>query len=155
MRLGNLSAVHPSVRSAVYRGHAHFWERAFSTALSRRQFLGATAAGAGAIAGSGLLSPMLAAAKGGSAAPRPIDYGFQIPGTGITFHASGLDASSELGVITDFTGSVGAADVQGNGTGFQPGHKPERLLFDSDMRFMQGRYVGQDGETHDGTFAFI
>ena len=150
MRLGNLSAVHPYVHSAGYRGHDHFWERA----LSRRRFLGATVAGAGAIAASGVLSPVLAAAKGGGgAAPRPIDYGFTAQGT--TFHFSLLDTNSELGVIRDFMGNVGAADIQGGGTGFLPGHQPERLLYDSDMRYMQGRYVGQDGDTHHGTFVFV
>ena len=31
----------------------------------------------------------------------------------------------------------------------------KKLLFDTDMRFMQGIYVGQDGAVHRGTFGFV
>jgi hypothetical protein len=148
MRIGKLSVVPPEPDSD-YRGHAHFWERAFS----RRQFMGATLGAAGAVAGSGLLSPVLA--NGNGAVPKPIGYGFQIaPGTPV-FRFPNLDDKSELGVITDFRGLVGAADVMGTGTGTNPNGTQEKLNFDSDMRFMKGTYVGMDEHVHKGTFAFI
>jgi hypothetical protein len=66
------------------------------------------------------------------------------------FHA-GVDPSS----ITDFKGFVGVADVQGTGTGRNPDGSVETLLFDTDMRFMQGTYVGLDGHVHQATFGFV
>ena len=151
MRLGNLSQTQAAALLESHRHHEHFWQRA----ISRRQFVGATAAGAGVLAGASALSPLVAAAGDVDATPRPINYGFQIPPSTLTFRASGLDPSSELGVITDFAGVVGAADVQGSGTATHPDGTTERLLFDSDMRFMKGRYIGADGRHHDGTFAFV
>jgi hypothetical protein len=117
--------------------------------------MGGSLAVTGAVAGSGLLWPTVASADRGTVAPRPITYGFQpAPGTP-TFRFSMLAADSELTSITDFKGQVGAADVQGAGTATGPDGKTERLLFDSDMRFMKGTYVGVDGQTHRGTFAFV
>lgn len=133
------------------RGHAHFWQRA----LSRRQFIGGTAAVTGAVAGAGLLSPILASADDRPAPPKPLTYGFQPVPNGPTFRFSLLQADSELSSITDFKGRVGAADVQGAGKATQPDGTTERLLFDSDMRFMKGIYVGADGKRHHGTFAFV
>jgi hypothetical protein len=124
--------------------------------LSRRGFIGGAAvAAAGASLGSGLLWP--AAASAGSfsiAPPRPtpatttingVDFHFVDP-----FHA-GVDPSS----ITDFKGLVGVADVQGTGTARNPDGSVETLLFDTDMRFMQGTYVGLDGAVHEATFGFV
>jgi hypothetical protein len=31
----------------------------------------------------------------------------------------------------------------------------DRLVYNANMRFMQGRYVGDDSEEHTGTAAFI
>jgi hypothetical protein len=124
--------------------------------LSRRAFIGgAAAAAAGTSLGSGLLWP--AAASAGSFSvppPRPspatttvdgVDFHFVDP-----FHA-GVDPSS----ITDFKGVAGVADVQGTGTGRNPDGSVETLLFDTDMRFMQGTYVGLDGKVHQATFGFV
>jgi hypothetical protein len=57
--------------------------------------------------------------------------------------------------ITDFKGFVGVADVRGHGTARNPDGSVETLLFDTDMRFMQGTYVGQDGAVHEATFGFV
>ena len=124
--------------------------------LSRRAFMGgAAAAAAGASLGSGLLWP--AAASAGSltiAPPRPTPATTTV--NGVAFHfvnpfQAGVDPSS----ITDFKGFVGAADVQGTGTARNPDGSVETLLFDTDMRFMQGTYVGLDGAVHEATFGFV
>ena len=117
--------------------------------------MGGTVAVTGAVAGSGLLSPILVRAEEGRVAPKPLTYGFQPAPGAPTFRVSDLQPSSELSTITDFKGKVGAADVQGTGTATHPDGTTERLLFDSDMRFMTGVYVGVDGELHQGTFAFV
>jgi hypothetical protein len=53
--------------------------------------------------------------------------------------------------ITDFNGFIGAARVGGTGT---DGHG-NRLLWEVDLRFVDGVYRGVDGHLHDGTFAFV
>jgi hypothetical protein len=127
-----------------HRGHRHFWQRA----LSRRQFLGASAAATGAAMTAPLWVPALAEAS--SVDPTPI------PETlfGVTpFHVL-LPGQGEPGTITDFNGVLGLAAVSGTGTGTITG-QPTPLVFDADMRFMQGQYIGMDGQNHEGTFVFV
>jgi len=118
--------------------------------LSRRAFMGSMASVAGAAMGVSLLPTSVLAAKPLSSAPKPT------PNTvfdtfHVTFFGPGIDPSS----IGDFNGFVGVADVQGTGTGTNPDGSTETLLFDTDMRFMSGVYVGQDGAVHKGTFGFV
>ncbi len=93
------------------------------------------------------------AAKLSNAAPRPTANTFTLAGK--TFHLTlfgpGIDPSS----IYDFNGFVGVAEVQGTGTATNPDGSTETLLFDTDMRFMSGVYVGVDGAVHKGAFAFV
>lgn len=127
-------------------GHAHFWQRA----LSRRQVIVAGAGGAAAatLLSSGLWVPRLAHAFAPvPAAPKPI------PLTLGPFHVQLIGPGHEPSTITDFNGFVGVADVQGTGTGTGPG--AGTLLFDTDMRFMSGEYVGVDGKHYHGTFGFV
>ena len=42
------------------------------------------------------------------------------------------------------------AQVQGTGTGTNADGSTETLLYDTDMRFMKGVYVGKDGAVHKG-----
>lgn len=133
-------------------GHAHFWERA---ALSRRQFMETAAGATGVVLVSGFWMPGRVLAD--NAAPRPIPGGIQPfgPGTEL-FHVFPIAPGVELSTITDFHGSIGGAEVQGTGTATNTDTgATSSLLFDVDMRFMQGAYVGIDGETHRGTFSFI
>jgi len=117
--------------------------------------MGGTLAVTGAVAGSGLLWPTIASADRGTVAPKPLTYGFQ-PAPGLpTFRFSNIAADSELSTITDFKGKVGCARVQGVGTATGPDRKTETLLYDTDMRFMKGTYVGVDGDVHRGTFALV
>src|SRR6266852_7874253 len=90
-------------------GHAHFWERAM---LSRRQFMGTAAGATGAVLASGLWMPGLALAD--NAAPKPIPGGIQPfgPGTEV-FHVFPIAHGVEPSSITDFHGSIAAADIQG------------------------------------------
>jgi hypothetical protein len=124
--------------------------------LSRRAFIGGAAAATGATLGSGLLSPAVGLAGSHShPAPKPttgittiegVDFHFTIFGPGVD-----LDPSS----ITDFKGLAGVAQVQGTGTARNPNGSVETLLFDTDMRFMKGVYVGKDGAVHRGAFGFV
>jgi hypothetical protein len=122
--------------------------------MSRRAFLGGAAGSTGVLLGAGLLEPALAAAGTTSGAtPKPTTNTFVV--NGVTFHltsfAPGMDPSS----ITDFKGLVGVADVRGTGTATNPDGTTETLLYDTDMRFMTGTYIGQDNRVHHGTFGFV
>lgn len=127
-------------------GHSHFWERA---RLSRRDFLGAAAAVAAA-SRSILAFPS-------ESAPRPIPGGSQFLGPGTeVFHVFPLAPGDELSTITDFNGVVGAAVVDGTWSGGGVTAPPGvPLVFDTDMRFMKGEYVGVDGNHHQGAFVFV
>ena len=143
MRYDNLQhLVIPSRTEFVTRHARH--------ALSRRAFMGSIVAAAGV----GLVPGVALAAKKTSSAPQPTVNSFTVPGFG-TFHIGsfgpGLDPSS----INDFNGKVGVADVQGTGTAINPDGSKETLLFDTDMRFMSGVYIGTDGAVHHGAFALV
>ncbi len=135
-----------------YVGHKHFWERAM---MSRRQFMRTAAGATGVVLASGLWMPGLALAD--NAAPKPIPGGIQPfgPGTEV-FHLFPIAHGVEPSSITDFHGFIAAAEVQGTGTATDTNTgATSTLTFDVDNRFMQGIYIGVDGEKHRGTFAFI
>ena len=121
--------------------------------LSRRTFIGSMAGAAGVAAGAGLFPAAALAAKPANSAPKPTSQKVTINGLtfSLAFFGPGVDPSS----IGDFNGFVGVADVQGTGTATNPDGSTETLLFDTDMRLMNGVYVGQDGAVHKGTFGFV
>ena len=116
--------------------------------LSRRTLLKAGVATTALIATTGVMSAR-STAKSGTPVP--------VPGNAVFggLHIYGVDPSMEPSAITDFHGHVGAAVVDGTGTWEVTGQAPETLLFDTDMRFMQGTFRGTDGRGHKGTFAFV
>jgi len=120
--------------------------------MSRRRFVGATMA---SIAGVELLRAVPAFAKSTSA-PKPIPGGLSLA----TFspvpanpdvHVLPPAVGFEMSTITDFNGTVAAADTQGTASGSDG----SSWFFDADMRFMDGEYVGEDGNHHHGTFGFV
>lgn len=131
------------------RGHRHFWKRA----LSRREFLGASAAATGAAITADLWLPVLAQASDESAAPRPIHGSLVVNNT--LFHLN-LPNAGDQSPITDFKGLIAATDTTGTGAGIDPASGATvSQVFDADMRFVQGTYIGLDGEEHEGAFGFI
>jgi hypothetical protein len=142
-------------------GHAHFWRRA----LSRRHFVRTAAALAAlGLATSHPASRSALAQATDGAMPKPIPGGIQPPFADELIHHYLPAPGSEPSQITDFRGFVSIAHVQGEGTvttgggggGLStPTATGDRLVFDADMRFMQGLYVGEDAQEHTGTFAFI
>jgi hypothetical protein len=122
--------------------------------LSRRAFLGGTAGITAAAVGAGLLRPMAAlAAPTYGGRPKPTTN--LLSANGIDFHLTAFGPGMDPSSISDFNGFVGVADVQGTGTAINPDGSIEQLLFDTDMRFMSGVYVGVDGRVHKGTFGFV
>jgi hypothetical protein len=121
--------------------------------LSRRAFIGAVGA-TGAVLGSSLLWPGTGlAAPLGTPAPKPTPNTTTVGG--VPFHFVSFGSDVDPTSITDFNGFVGVADVRGTGVATNPDGSTETLLFDTDMRFMKGRYVGTDGAVHRGTFGFV
>jgi hypothetical protein len=123
--------------------------------LSRRAFMGGAAGMGFAAWSAGFLPASSALASPGrtGVAPKPTTNITTLNGVNfaLTFFGPGMDPST----ITDFNGFVGVADVQGTGTATNSDGSTETLLFDTDMRFMQGAYVGQDGAVHKGAFGFV
>jgi hypothetical protein len=89
----------------------------------------------------------------GSFLPSPNPFGGPDAHVRLPGPADSTDATTggEPSTITDFNGFFGVAHVQGTGT---DGHG-HTLLYDADVRFMQGVYQGVDGHLHQGTFAFM
>src|SRR4029077_17274322 len=141
--------------------HAHFWDRA----MTRRNFIGAAAVARWAAATAGMWLPQFAKA----AAFAEADPGL-IPGTTtlpfapttpfhLVFHTDRLSGAITVGsghgdpsLITNFDGMIGVADVGQTGGTDGAGN---RLLWKADVRFMKGSYVGTEGDTRTGAFAFI
>ena len=132
--------------------------------VTRRQVIGGMAA---ATAGMLLVpSPLATAAAASdddaesgrrgesSVLPRPIPGGVLTPVGVFIHHFPGPTRGLEASQITDFKGFVGSAHITGTGTGTLEGVQ-KRLTYDLDNRFMQGTYVGVDGQRHFGTFGFI
>jgi hypothetical protein len=130
-------------------GHAHFWERA--AAHSRRGFLQA-----GAILAAGLAIPPVLSGSPEHPLPKPIPGGLDLLGNGNIFHVYLPGTAPELSTIGDFNGVLGATEILGDwaGSGVTP-PADTPLVFDADVRFMDGEYIGRDGRNHQGTFVFV
>jgi len=120
--------------------------------LTRRRFVGVTFA---SLAGTQLLRVAPAFGKSTSA-PKPIPGGFVLPTFELTptnpsVHVLPPAIGFEMSTITDFNGTVAATEIQGTASGSDG----SSWYFDVDMRFMDGEYVGEDGNHHHGTFGFV
>jgi hypothetical protein len=103
----------------------------------------------GAALAAGLALPLPLRASPEAALPNSIPGGLDLLGLGHVFHVFLPGTSPELATITDFNGVLGATDVLGSWTaeGFTPPPNTP-LIFDADMRFMSGEYIGRDGRHH-------
>lgn len=146
--------------SRSHLGHTHFWDHA----ISRRQFLGSAALAGGAAVTASMWLPELVKAETDALAtvyPLPIPGGVKAFGTIPIHHYPpipllGTGPINEPSAMTDFNGLVGVTRVLGSGTGTntQTGAKTS-LVYQVDNGFNTGLYLGEDGRTHHGTFAFI
>ena len=142
-----------------HAGHSHFWARP----ISRRSFLGSGALAGAAAATAGAWLPQLAKADFDGVAtvlPSPIPGGASPLGIHVhhfpTTPLLGPGPINEPSEINDFNGMVGLCRVTGAGTATDTTTgATSRLSYQVDNGFMDGLYVGEDGQTHHGTFAFI
>ncbi len=139
-------------RLSPHRGHPE------DHALSRRGFLRRAAGVAGLALAAPLVLPRTARAdEDDIVLPRPIPGGDPTfnPFSDELLHVYFPAVGTESATIFDFDGVIGAAIVDGTGTAITKKNKRERLLFEVDLRFMQGVYRGVDGKRHAGTFALV
>ena len=145
----------------------HFRQfHAAEAAPGRRSFLRSMA---GLGLSSGLVVPGLVQAAlnqdgggggdGSNALPKPIPGG--VRPLGILVHhfplpppGTPLANLTEPSEITDFNGFIGDTRIRGAGVGISNGVRMP-LAFQSDVGFMKGEYIGEDGRHHHGTFCFI
>ena len=119
--------------------------------LTRKAFLGSSAA----VIGVGLLRPPAALGGNPHTDSSPNPTGNKVTVNGVTFALASFGPGMDPSSITDFNGFVGVADVQGTGTATNPDGSTETLLYDTDIRFMTGTYVGKDGKNYRGSFGFV
>lgn len=162
---GEIPPPFPALQPPGYTGHPHFWQRA----LSRRQFVRTAAGTTAMVVGSGLWVPSLVAADDdddhkpghGTPDPKPIPGGTDLfallgQGPGPIFHFFFPAFGQEVSTVGDFDGFVAAAEIQGTGMATDTvSGKKTTLTFDADMRFMDGKYVAEDGRARRQTFGFI
>jgi hypothetical protein len=141
----------------------------FETSESRRSFLrGSLMLGIGTVGAALASDEMANAIKSCSPAPVPIPGGFN--GRAVLgprypdrlFHLFLPGPTAEPSTIFNFQGTVGILNIHGTGTRTEldpitgaPLSRTHDLPFATDVRFMLGSYIGVDGETHKGTFAFF
>lgn len=91
--------------------------------------------------------------------PQSIPGGIQVPeplGTGETYHVFLPEPGNEPSTITDFKGVVGLSVIDGEGTATNTETgESERVVYEIDIRFMRGTYVGDDGRRQSATVGFL
>ena len=113
-------------------------------------------------------SAFLGTSPGSDPAPTPIPGGFnardafgpRFPDR--FFHLFLPGQGTEPSTIFNFHGKLAILNIHGTGTrtDFDPqsgqiANETPNLPFATDVRFMQGTYVGADGQQHQATFAFF
>lgn len=140
------------------------WEQFQEKWLSRRSLIRGAA---GSVMGAGFLRPKLIHTndddgneeRATCVGPNPIPGGVVgLKPFGIFIHHNPLNPAKALAdisdpsQITDFDGFVGLTHIRGGGTDMGTGN---RLAFQADMGFSQGKFIGTDRQQHRGTFAFV
>ncbi len=143
------------------------WARLAWRGLTRRGFIrSAAGAGAGLVLGSEIRIPAWAdeaAHPFCPAVPRPIPHTtgpnklhFFFPGPVDASPTTSPNTGHDPSIITDFSGVIAEADLNLSGTGTNLNTGASATYdFHTDMRFMDGVFVGLDKERHRGTIGFI
>jgi hypothetical protein len=121
--------------------------------ITRRALLGQSA---GTAVGLSLGLPALASAsKPGTGVPNPIPGGFDASFTPVPsdplIHVLPPAPGFEMATITDFNGTIAAAEIQGAARGSDD----TDYGFDCDMRFMVGTFVDSAQRLRHGAFGFV
>jgi len=107
------------------------------------------------VVGASFGLPALAAAKPGTGMPNPIPGGFDAEFTLVPsdplIHVGIPAPGFEMATITDFNGTIAAAEIRG----FAEGSDDSQYSFDADMRFMEGVFMDTASRMRRGAFAFV
>jgi hypothetical protein len=152
----------------MYEAGSISWKELQQKCVNRRNLIRGAA---GTVVGAGLFHSKLVYAndddgdseRAGCVGPNPIPGGVTgLKPFGIFIHHNPLSPLTSLpdisdpSQITDFDGFVGLTHIRGGGTGTDTATgATTRLAFQADMGFSQGKFIGTDGRTHEGTFAFV
>jgi hypothetical protein len=152
----------------MYEAGSISWKELQQKCVNRRNLIRGAA---GTAVGAGLFHSKLVYAndddgdseRAGCVGPNPIPGGVTgLKPFGIFIHHNPLSPLTSLpdisdpSQITDFDGFVGLTHIRGGGTGTDTATgATTRLAFQADMGFSQGKFIGTDGRTHEGTFAFV
>lgn len=169
MNFRAISAWKPAGLATVHNSNERDQVQSFPSLVSRRHFarrIGGTAAlGAALVAGASeeekenshrIKYPWTFAPVPVPSGSPSIDGGHYhvfAPGP-----AGGIDPiDAEPATITNFKGFVGLAYISGNvtQTNTETGEENFYPFVDSDMRFMQGTFLGTDGKEHQAAFALV
>jgi hypothetical protein len=124
--------------------------------LSRGAFLQRSGVAVAAMAGIYAVDARRARpAATASAEPKPIPGGYSAAFKAVpanpAIHVFQPAKGAELNTIGDYNGFVAAAEIQGKAKGSDG----TAYSYDCDMRFMQGSFVGLDGQLRHATFGFV
>jgi hypothetical protein len=152
----------------MYEAGSISWKKLQQKCVNRRNLIRGAA---GTAVGAGLFRSKLVYAndddgdseRAGCVGPNPIPGGVTgLKPFGIFIHHNPLSPLTSLpdisdpSQITDFDGFVGLTHIRGGGTGTDTATGATTpLAFQADMGFSQGKFIGTDGRTHEGTFAFV
>jgi hypothetical protein len=121
--------------------------------VSRRSFMQGTAGAAGLALAAAHWTPVQAEHPS-RGEPLPIPTVDQTPFEPI--HAADPTMGQDPSLITDFQGVAGTATLSLTGVGTDTtADQTARYGFKLDVSFMQGEFIGADGQHHQGSFAFI
>ena len=156
-RGGDFRVMPPTPKRQPNSGIAYSNEQCLQTEISRRGFFGMAAGASSLVLASGFVSPLAAQNTLPGTFPKPISGGIAPLGPGTpVFHFNLPNPTAELSTITDFNGKIGVANLGGTGTATNTKTgETSKLVYDVDVRFMQGEYIATDGKDRFGTFGFI
>ena len=121
--------------------------------VSRRAFMQGTTGAAGLALAAAHGTPAQAA-QPSRGEPLPIPTVDQTPFGPI--HAADPTMGQDPSLITDFQGVAGTATLSLTGLGTDTtADQTAQYGFKMDVSFMQGAFLGADGQSHQGSFAFI
>ena len=121
--------------------------------VSRRAFLHGTTGAAGLALAAAHGTPAQAA-QPSRGEPLPIPTVDHTPFGPI--HAADPAMGQDPSLITDFQGVAGTATLSLTGLGTDTtADQTAQYGFKMDVSFMQGAFLGADGQSHQGSFAFI
>jgi hypothetical protein len=152
----------------MYEAGSISWKKLQQKCVNRRNLIRGAA---GTAVGAGLFRSKLVYAndddgdseRAGCVGPNPIPGGVTgLKPFGIFIHHNPLSPLTSLpdisdpSQITDFDWFVGLTHIRGGGTGTDTATGATTPpAFQADMGFSQGKFIGTDGRTHEGTFAFV